>query len=313
VAAAGPGDASNSFSHGVAFEAGVKAHSGLPDAALVRREQPASSAGAAAGSLLEGVRHETASMAGSRAVPDPETAEEGVISNNSTDTNDTIQSALPANLSSIVGPPGPPGHRGREGNAGPPGIPGPPGVDGNLSIGERGLTGLPGKHGNQGPKGERGAIGPPGPQGPTWDSDRQFKEMLSLTRDYIRRTDTVTQVHDEASTLMLNQMRAMEKQLVMFEEDADKSGSILSQIDDEQNRMKGAVDGYGKKVDGWNSDISKRKVHLKALEDQTIEFSYNRSANTTKSGATSKFGVSSMGGLLVAFLMSIVKLAALVV
>lgn len=139
---------------------------------------------------------------------------------------------LPDDLSKYQGPPGFTGQNGTQGEQGPPGSIGPPGKDGIAMTGPPGSVGEVGSHGAPGTQGAHGPSGPVGEPGEDWDGVREGAEMLSLSKDLLRKVDTVAQSHDESSTLLLMQMRMLEKQIGLDEKD------LLLSVED-YNRLKG--------------------------------------------------------------------------
>eukprot|EP00927_Polykrikos_kofoidii_P084566 TRINITY_DN8944_c0_g1_i1.p1 TRINITY_DN8944_c0_g1~~TRINITY_DN8944_c0_g1_i1.p1 ORF type:complete len:502 (-),score=88.62 TRINITY_DN8944_c0_g1_i1:156-1661(-) len=103
-----------------------------------------------------------------------------------------------------VGPPGPVGKRGTDGPAGPPGraLPG--------GRGEVGDAGPIGELGPPGPEGPRGVMGPPGID---WDSKKQAAEMLQITQGLAHRADSIREAHDYQSTVMLESLDHIAREL----------------------------------------------------------------------------------------------------
>lgn len=294
------------LAQGTSYEAGVRAHNSLPDPTLVRREAPSAAALAARqppSSLLEGQQTQNRLSPPGMAFPDPQAQTQAPGYEPMVVTSNFTNGTLPTNLSSYFGPPGPTGHTGREGDPGDPGGIGFQGQDGILKRGDPGQTGFAGKHGKPGPPGEKGMKGPMGPRGHTWDTDRQFKEMLSLTRDFIRRTDTMTQVHDQAATMMLNQISEMEKSLGMYEQEGSMSGEMLATLQKHQDDMYRQTDELKKKIKEVTDTASDRSKKAEAEIDEAEELQDELKPRTKKSDAVRRltlFGGVSVGAAFVA-------------
>jgi len=207
---------------------------------------------------------------------------------------------LKDNITGYNGPPGKDGFPGSPGIRGVPGDPGIRGHEGMLLTGERGLTGPRGHHGFQGELGPRGPPGPPGKPGPAWDAPRQFKEMLAMTRDMIRRTDTITQTHDESSTVLLTQMRMLEKQLNMDVQELESDEASLSALQHREQIMNAEITTYGSRVQvakqaahvKWNSERRTMAEIQKVEHGEQVELQRNVSNTTPAPIAGSKGGTS---------------------
>lgn len=152
---------------------------------------------------------------------------------------------LPANLSSYVGPPGLPGAAGSQGRLGPPGPPGPPGQNGTFITGPPGPPGDLGPHGSTGPRGPQGEPGEKGQLGEAWDGKRQGEEMISLVEDLLRKVDTISQSQDEASSVLVEQIKMLENQIGMdstdlhlTKEELEAERRLAARIPEEMQRLR---------------------------------------------------------------------------
>lgn len=155
---------------------------------------------------------------------------------------------LEENISAYIGPPG---KDGVSGNPGPRGLSGTSGTHGHagmLLMGGQGAHGVRGHHGLPGNIGPRGHPGSPGKPGPAWDTKRQFEEMMTMLRDMIRRADTLTQTHDESSTLLLTQMRALEKQLGMDVQELEADEVSLNAVKHKEDLIKAEITEYDSRL-----------------------------------------------------------------
>lgn len=153
---------------------------------------------------------------------------------------------LPQDLTKARGPPGPDGPAGAQG---PPGLPGPPGLageDGHLVAGPPGPPGDIGPHGALGPQGAQGVVGEKGITGEDWDGRRQGDEMIALGQELIHKVDTLAQTHDESSSILLEQMKMLERQLGMevkdlhiTQDDLNAQQDLMARIARETQQLKG--------------------------------------------------------------------------
>lgn len=134
---------------------------------------------------------------------------------NGNGTDSTITAELPKDWSQYKGPPGNPGRQGQPGSAGRRGMRGPPGLKGSMRPGPPGLQGDPGAHGKQGKRGPTGEAGLPGPPGPDWDAAKQAQQLIDLTQELLRRVDQIREDHDYQSTMMLEGIDHIGKELEM--------------------------------------------------------------------------------------------------
>jgi hypothetical protein len=131
-----------------------------------------------------------------------------------------VESTLPPDFMTYRGPKGVTGPEGLQGMPGPHGEPGLPGEDGGEHVGPAGPPGEQGGVGGRGQKGPPGKQGKRGPQGATFDGHTRANELIGVVKDLARHVDTNLQSHDQASSMLLDQMRTMEKKLDMEDQDA---------------------------------------------------------------------------------------------
>jgi hypothetical protein len=121
--------------------------------------------------------------------------------------------ALPTNWANYRGPPGNPGPPGEWGRPGLKGLAGLQGEPGHAHPGPVGYAGDPGPHGLKGPHGAQGDQGPPGPPGADWDTAKQAHQLTELTKDLERRVGQIREDHDYQSTLVLEGIDHIAKEL----------------------------------------------------------------------------------------------------
>jgi hypothetical protein len=124
-----------------------------------------------------------------------------------------VTSTMPPDLLQYVGPPGPSGKMGAQGPPGPPGYQGPPGEDGGAHVGPQGVQGMLGKIGPPGAQGPPGIQGERGRRGDYYDADTKGSEVLLAIKELLRHSDTMSQSHDQASQMLLEQMKRLEDQM----------------------------------------------------------------------------------------------------
>merc|ERR1719235_1367216 len=62
-----------------------------------------------------------------------------------------------------------------------------------------------------------------------FDGHKRANELIGVAKDLLRHVDTNLQSHDQASSMLLEQMRSMEKQLDMEDQDAAAQERQLAQ------------------------------------------------------------------------------------
>eukprot|EP00933_Yihiella_yeosuensis_P081146 TRINITY_DN94696_c0_g1_i1.p1 TRINITY_DN94696_c0_g1~~TRINITY_DN94696_c0_g1_i1.p1 ORF type:complete len:327 (+),score=69.29 TRINITY_DN94696_c0_g1_i1:108-1088(+) len=176
--------------------------------------------------------------------------------------------SLPKNLSLYKGPQGPKGPRGPQGLVGQSGPRGPPGPAGTTHRGPPGVQGDQGLHGETGEAGPPGPRGPKGPKGDSWDASKQGEDLINLAKDLERKTDTVSQSKDEAASLLIEQMRMLEKQLGMEERNVDLTQAELSRVFDLEQKMNGKLGQYNGHLQHSRQELeAHRHSQLETLQD----------------------------------------------
>lgn len=146
-------------------------------------------------------------------------------------------SVLPADISLYRGPTGPKGIRGLQGDEGPVGPPGRPGPPGATRRGPPGLPGEEGLHGPDGPRGPQGARGRKGPKGPNYDALRNGDLMIQFGQDIYQRLQTLSQSKEEAASVLLDQMKVLERQLAIEDTQLNLTQEELDDVQKIEARM----------------------------------------------------------------------------
>eukprot|EP00929_Paragymnodinium_shiwhaense_P043435 TRINITY_DN22334_c0_g3_i1.p1 TRINITY_DN22334_c0_g3~~TRINITY_DN22334_c0_g3_i1.p1 ORF type:complete len:460 (+),score=140.11 TRINITY_DN22334_c0_g3_i1:100-1479(+) len=217
--------------------------------------------------------------------------------------------SLPKNWNDYKGPPGGAGSPGLPGPMGARGVRGPPGMKGHMRQGPPGMIGDPGGHGKQGPRGPPGEAGIPGPPGPDWDAAKQARQLIDLTQELLRRVDQIREDHDYQSTMMLEgidhigkelemddkQIRTFDKQLFDIVKTEENQADLLedakargAEIDKELEEKKKATasiqeelvdaETNGNAVQNELKEISKKKVEKEAAKAKPCKAAAARSA-----------------------------------
>jgi len=177
---------------------------------------------------------------------------------------------LPLDLRQYRGPPGSPGSRGPQGFPGPPGPPGPPGFNGTLVQGPVGVRGPKGVHGERGPPGPVGPPGAKGPEGVPWDGLAQGEEIIRLGEDLLRKVDTVVEGHDEAMEMILSQLRHLELQVGLENQDEVFTEENIKKILAAEQELKMDTNLYA----GHLNDAARNLDNALDTEARTMEELY---------------------------------------
>lgn len=187
-------------------------------------------------------------------------------------------STMPPDLYAYQGPPGATGSQGNYGLTGPPGAQGPPGYPGGVHKGPDGPQGEAGVIGVQGETGLPGPQGLTGPPGITFDGKKKADELISSAKDMLRHMDTMSSSHDQASTMLLNQIQNLERDLNMEDQDIARIEGDLA--DDEKKELVSNRDfsRYGRmlanarrSLDQYRADqtgVRARITHVREEESQ---------------------------------------------
>uniref|UniRef100_A0A7S2HQY8 Uncharacterized protein n=1 Tax=Alexandrium andersonii TaxID=327968 RepID=A0A7S2HQY8_9DINO len=121
-----------------------------------------------------------------------------------------------------------------------------PGEDGRLVPGPPGPPGDLGPHGPLGHRGPQGETGETGITGEDWDGKKQGDEMIMLGNEMLHKVDTLVQTHDESASILLEQMKMLERQLGMevkdlhiTQDDLNAQQDLMARIARETEMLKG--------------------------------------------------------------------------
>lgn len=207
---------------------------------------------------------------------------------------------LPLDLHKYHGPVGAVGSRGPQGFPGNRGPPGPPGFNGTLVQGPVGARGPKGVHGDKGPEGPQGPPGAKGPEGVPWDGLAQGEEIIRLGEDLLRKVDTVVEGHDEAMEMILTQLRNLELQVglenqdeVFTEENIKKLLAAEQELKMDTNLYKGHLNDASKDLDSALDMESRTMEELYRAEQAENRYKgYPRSGMAPKSNAVTLLSTS---------------------
>lgn len=128
---------------------------------------------------------------------------------------------------------------------GPPGKSGPTGPPGHDKKGPPGWPGEAGPHGETGPPGFQGPPGDEGIPGEPWDGSKQGEELVRLAEELLHKVDTITSSQDEASGLLIEQMKMLERQvgldsstLQLTEEELEAERRLAARIPWDSERLR---------------------------------------------------------------------------
>lgn len=194
-----------------------------------------------------------------------------------------VEQMLPSNLSDFVGPPGQrgvPGRHGREGGQGPAG---PPGQPGSVLMGRPGPAGAVGPHGGRGPTGARGNAGLQGEPGVSFNADAQAEGYLGQGKDLLQRADGLAQAHDQTSSILLMQLKLMERQLGWDMKGAQHADEVLASVAAQSAKLGAEIQEYRHRIMLAKKASADKEASQRSAQDavEHVEVEYKAFTQTT--------------------------------
>lgn len=196
---------------------------------------------------------------------------------------------------------------GLQGDAGDPGDRGPQGPDGIAVPGRRGDRGPRGLNGPLGRQGQPGPQGRVGPRGIAFDGKAEAEKLINVAKELLRQVDTIREAHDATSSLVMDNIRRVEKYLRMDESDIKRQQEqtmllinqelmavrLLRQAKSKQDEINAIIFGKHKRLDNYFEMIDQADADTAAMGYADVARAPS-SANTTNTSNVT-VGISSNG------------------